>query len=92
LLSLIVLGGSELGEGNLDGELSAFHVLVVERSKSLLLISFVVELDESKALRSAGSLLNDVGALVSETGILENLGETIILDGERQVGNKESSG
>lgn len=87
-----IIGGSKFGEGNLDDEGSSFEVLVVERSEGLLLISFVVELDEAKSLRSSGFLLDDVSGLVGEARILEDFSKSVVFEGERQVSNEESSG
>jgi len=76
--------------GDLNGERSAFEVLVVQSSKSLQLISLSVEFNKAKALRSAGLLYNDVRRLVSNVAIFEKLSKTLVLNLEGQVGNKES--
>ena len=76
-------------KSNLDGQRTALYFCLVESLKGSLLLGLIVELGESITL-AAIATKNDASNLGGESAVGEELGKPSIIDGEGQVGNKES--
>jgi hypothetical protein len=76
-----------VGKCNLDDELAALDLLLLNSGESLLLIVSVLELDKAEALRAAVALGNNVGSRGVEA--LEDLLQTLVINSEGQVGYEE---
>lgn len=76
-----------VGQGDLDDELAALNLLLLDGGESLLLIVGVLELDEAEALGAAVALGHNVSSRGVEAS--EDLLETLVVDSEGQVGDEE---
>lgn len=79
-----------IGKGNLDNELAVLDLLLVNSGEGLVLVVGVLELDEAEALGAAVTLGHNVSR--GRVEALENLVQTLVVNGEGQVGNKEGGG
>jgi hypothetical protein len=79
-----------VGKGDLDNELAVLDLLLVNGGESLVLVVGSLELNEAKALGAAVALGHNVSS--GRVEALEDLVQTLVVNGEGQVGNKESGG